>query len=121
MSASTRVLLQEIPAMLRAIIDEGIASQPDIELLPEIPRGSTADGWRRAEPDVVVVATTHIDDVSVADWLNRWPRVRLLVIEISGRETVLYELLPRATSLGALSPDQLVAAVRQARTDGRRT
>lgn len=119
MNASTRVLLQEIPAMLRAIIQEVIASQPDIELLPEIPRVGAVTAWRRAEPDVVVVATTDINDVSVADCLNRWPRARLLVIELSGRETVLHELLPHATLLGALSPDQLVATIRQGRNEQR--
>jgi hypothetical protein len=109
----TRVLLHEIPAMLHDIVRSAIASQPDMALLRQIPAAGTPDEWRRPEPDVVIVSTRNINEVSIADWLNRWPRARLLAIEISGRETVMYELRTHATPLGALSPDQLVARIRE--------
>jgi hypothetical protein len=113
MIAPTRVLIQDVPAMLRDIVHEAIASQPDMMLLREaLPEG--VQHWRRPDPDVVIVATENIKDESgLAEWLNRWPRARLLVIEVSGRESVIYELRPHATPLGAISPDELVAMIRQ--------
>ena len=103
--------------MLLEIVQTVIANQPDMTLLRELPP-TGADRWRRPEPDVVVVSTQDINDVSgLAEWLNRWPRARLLVLEISGRETVMYELRPHATALGALSPDQLADMIRRAAED----
>lgn len=99
--------------MLHDIIRSAIASQPDMALLRHIPHIGPSEEWRRPEPDVVIVSTRNINDLNVADWLNRWPRARLLAIEISGRETVMYELRTHATSLGALTPDQLVARIRE--------
>lgn len=109
----TRVLLHEIPAMLHDIVRNAIASQPDMALLRQMATVGDSDEWQRPEPDVVIVSTRNINKVSVADWLNRWPRARLLVIEISGRDSVIYELRPHATPLGPLTPHQLVVQIRE--------
>jgi DNA-binding NarL/FixJ family response regulator len=113
MTASTRVMVQNIPPMLRDIVRSVVASAPDMMLLSEHSGTGTAYSWRRPEPDVVIVSTEDINDISsTIECFSRWPRARVLVIEVTGRETVLYELRPHATPLGALSPDQLVATIR---------
>lgn len=117
MIAPTRVLVQGVPAMLRDIVHKVIASQPDMMLLRDTPPGRVQH-WRRPDPDVVIVATENIKDESgLAEWLNRWPRARLLVIEASGRETVMYELRPHAIPRGAVSPEELAAMIRQSVED----
>lgn len=99
--------------MLGAIVRAAVTSDPDLELLTEVPSGLDAEHWRRRDPDVVVLSTPGGEDRgNVGEWLNRWPRVRVLVIDVSGRDTTMYELRPRATSLGALSAEQLVHVIR---------
>jgi hypothetical protein len=98
--------------LLGDIVRAAITSQADMELLPDIPRDDSRD-WRRPEPDVIVLSTSNIDNVSgISDCLNRWPRARIVAIEVSGRQTMMYELRPHAAPLGALSPEQLLATIR---------
>lgn len=113
MAHHIRVLLQDVPAMLGAIVRAALADHPDIELMTEAPGGNDPEQWRRRGPDVVVVSTPSVQKLTnVGEYLNRWPRARIVVIEVSGRDSTMYELRPRATSLGALSPDQLVRVIR---------
>lgn len=99
--------------MLGDILRSVIANQPDMTLLEEQQDDARLGWWRRPDPDVVVLSTDNIQRLSsVADSFGRWPRARILVIEVSGRQTVLYELRPYATSLGELSPEQLAESIR---------
>jgi hypothetical protein len=119
MAVCTRVVIQNTPAMLRDIVQNVLATQPDIVLLQALPPAVPLSRWRQSEPDVVVAFTHDINDgTSIADCLNRWPRARILMIEITGREVVLHELRPHATPLGALSPEQLVSVIREGTDDG---
>jgi chemotaxis response regulator CheB len=113
MTAGIRVLLFDLPAMLRDILENAIARQPDMTLLREGRRAGAVEQWLRPEPDVVIVSTSNIEDADVPACLSRWPGARVVVIETSGRDSVMYELRPHATRLGALSPDQLVTTLRQ--------
>jgi DNA-binding NarL/FixJ family response regulator len=113
MIAGIRILLVDVPAMLRDILENVIARQPDMMLLRDTRRAGAPEHWRRPEPDAVIVATRNIGDVDVADCLNRWARSCVVVIETSGRDSVMYELKPHTTPLGALSPDQLVSTIRE--------
>ena len=103
-----RVLVIDMPEILRGIIEDAIASEPDMQLVR--PRWRMAAG---GEPDVVIVGTPRAEDVDGAEaMLARWPRSRVLMVATSGRHTVMYELRPSRTELGELSPADLVAAVR---------
>ena len=98
--------------MLGDIVRDAIAREPALELLP-MAESTNVHEWRRTDPDVIVVSTPDIQRLShVGHWLNRCPRARIVVIETSGREAVMYELQPYATPLGALSPEQLIAVIR---------
>lgn len=99
--------------MLGDIVRTVVESQPDMTLLRDSFRSADPASWRRPDPDVVVLSTEHIDTaLNVSESLNRWPGARILVIEVSGEHTMLYELRPHATPLGALSPEQLVQTIR---------
>ena len=113
MPTHTRVLVHDVPALLGDIVRGAIAREPQIDLLADSPGAADCLEWCRPEPDVVVVSTTNINSLMHVDgWLRRWPHARIVVIEVSGRETVIYELRPRARQLGALSPQQLVSVIR---------
>jgi hypothetical protein len=113
MPTHTRVLVHDVPTLLGDIVRGAIAQEPQLELLAESPTGADHIQWCRPEPDVVVASTANIRlPLNVGMWLSRWPRARIVVIEVSGRQTVMYELRPRAIQLGALSPEQLVSVIR---------
>jgi DNA-binding NarL/FixJ family response regulator len=110
-----RVLIDEMPAMLRDIIVDVLTAQPDIELIRAAPRARVRFQETENEPEVVIAAAGEEDQAASAiARLQRWPRARLLTVQTNGRESVLYELQTRATSLGELSPKQLVDAIRGA-------
>lgn len=102
-----RVLVIDMPEILRGIIEDAIASEPDLQLLGAKPR---------VDPEVVIVGTPKSGDSDAAEAaLARWPRSRVLMVATSGRHTVMYTLRPFRTELGELSPADLVAAIRSMR------
>ena len=97
-----RVLLDELPALLRSIIVEALSDRTDIVLLAG---DSTA-------PDVVLTgASDPHDAVRAARLLSAWPGSRILLVASSGRQAVMYELYPRKLVLGDVSPSALVNAM----------
>jgi hypothetical protein len=109
-------MVERMPRMLRDIIENAIAQAPDMELLPPRPAARRRPRARATDPDVVVVATPRLESFQLREqWLEEWPRARILVVETSGRRSVIYELRPHATPLGELSPAQLVEVIRTGR------
>jgi hypothetical protein len=107
-----RVVLLEMPQMLRDILKTTIAGHPDIELIDEPPDDAEK---LRAMPHVVLVGTAAPSDAdSKTTLLSRWPRARIIAVEVSGRQTSLYELRPYKTELGQLSPSELLEGIRAA-------
>lgn len=106
-AAAMRILVIDMPEIMRGIIEDTIASQPDLQLLEARPH---------AEPDVVIVGTPKSEDhVAAEAALARWPHSRVLMVSTSGRHAMMYELKPFRTELGELSPTDLVAAIRSMR------
>lgn len=65
----------------------------------------------RARPDVVVMGAD--DPPLAAALLEQSPRLKVLAVTQEGQDAWLYGLEPERKSLGALSPDRLVKAVRR--------
>jgi chemotaxis response regulator CheB len=111
----TRVLLARLPRMLRDILREIIAAQPDMVIVAE---ADDAEDLVAATapyaPDVLVVGLEASETQEVAhDVLRRAPWLRVLAIEAGGRRAWLHMLRPYQMLLGEVSPSMLLDAIRQ--------
>jgi DNA-binding NarL/FixJ family response regulator len=109
----TRILLIGLPRLLAEIVTEVVGSGPDLELAGSV--AATADVVRRVERLGADVAIMGFDDENlVASLLTERPRLKILALAGDSREAWLYSLGAERVRLGELSPEGLVAAVRQA-------
>src|SRR5713226_3661685 len=106
-----RLLLVEVPLMLRSIIVDALFNQPEVELLDgDVSRSPLAAD----DVDVVLVGAADPHDFEKASsLLAEWPKSRILVVASSGRDAVMYELHPRKLALGDVSPSGLVKMICQ--------
>jgi DNA-binding NarL/FixJ family response regulator len=113
----TRILLAGMPPLLRDIVEDAVAKQPDMDVLGHFSEGDDlAQSLKEVAVDVVIVGARQPDDFALADQcLRASPRVRVLVIANSGRNATMYEMRPHRVSLGDVSPEMLVAAIRAER------
>src|SRR5690349_16711482 len=105
---SIRVVIRDVPTMLREILEQAISGEPDMEVIAEslLPEPFVDD--THLLPDVVVLGQRDAGSLERGPAeLDRWPRSRVLMITKRGRTAVLYELVPHRRDLGELSPDQL--------------
>jgi hypothetical protein len=104
-----RLLLREVPLMLRSIIVDALFNQPQVELLDDdVSRPPLAAD----DVDVVLVGAADPHDFEKASSLRaEWPKSRILVVASSGRDAVMYELHPRKLALGDVSPRGLVKMI----------
>jgi DNA-binding NarL/FixJ family response regulator len=108
-----RVVLIDMPRILREIIRETISVQPDMDVVAELDASwSVPDSVDRYDPDVVVVSgdSARIDELGRA--LLQRGSSRALAVSPDGNESFLVELRPHQVPLGELSPEALLAAVR---------
>jgi hypothetical protein len=111
----TRVLLRDLPTMLRDILSHALVREPDVELLewmPEPPHTA-------ARPDVVIGNQDAPDPHWVRGVLGVWPDCRVLLIASAGHQVTLFELHPHRTALGEMSLDELVSVVTRVARDPR--
>jgi DNA-binding NarL/FixJ family response regulator len=110
-------VLIDMPRMLRELIRTVVAEQPDLMVVAELDDGLDLGAELESnEPDFVIVGTEH-GHISTAcrALFERRPRLRVLAIATDGDNAVVWELAPRRVLLGELSPDSLLAAIRDAR------
>jgi hypothetical protein len=114
-----RIALVGCTGLLGDVIRETLTSEPGLCVVAELnsPRGDL----NVAELDAEIVLWKGADEHRVAVCLDdeiqrRAPRV--LAVMTDGRRATLWELTPRRTELGALSPRTLVDIVRSTRASG---
>jgi hypothetical protein len=110
-STRIRVVLAKLPRLLHDIVHASLVSEPDIELADATldvvgPTDSINDA------DVVIVAAREMSGTDYATILYAHSRVRLVAIAGDAKNAEVYELLPSRVSLGELSPQVLVEAIR---------
>jgi DNA-binding NarL/FixJ family response regulator len=114
--ARIRVMIADVPRVLRDIIHTTLAEQADMEVVSDMTTVESLLEASASEPaDVVVVGLRDaaLPEVAV-ELFERRPTVRILGIAGDGRRAYLHELRPARTALGELSPEQLVQVIRDA-------
>jgi DNA-binding NarL/FixJ family response regulator len=110
-----RVLIVDLPGLLRGIVRATVEGQPDMAVVGEVP--GDMEIWTAVEEtgaDVVVVDATHpvLEDPGPAYLSARTPASQILALSADGRESFLYALRRAPVALGELSPAHLAAVIR---------
>lgn len=115
MTPIIRVLLMDMPPLLRQILEHAISQHGDLQLIPEAGDTPGVATHRGTPPDAVIVcARASRAPHQASALLERWPRAQIVVVTAAGRDAALYELRPHRTELGQLSPAEAVQAIRDA-------
>jgi DNA-binding NarL/FixJ family response regulator len=100
--------------MLCDIIADVVTREPDMKVVGRLPsREGLRSTVAKTGADLVVLG---LDDSGLPEdcrqLFHSQPRIRVLGVATDGRRGVLYELRPVEASLGELSPERLVEAIR---------
>jgi DNA-binding NarL/FixJ family response regulator len=111
-----RVLLVDMPQLLRDLIEHAIATDPDLDVVgtePDVEALERAAG--ETDPEFVIIGLDHGDlPESARAFLEARSRPRMLGLEADEGTAVLYELTPRRVPIGAVTPEELAGAIRHA-------
>lgn len=116
-----RVALIGCTGLLGDIIGETLAGQPDVDVVAELQ--PPAGDQPLPELDADLVLWHDADESRVAVWIDRLAHgvgPRVLTTMGDGRRASLWELVPRRTELGSLSPGTLVETILGPTRDARR-
>ena len=106
-----RVLILNTPTLLGDLLTEAMTQQADFTVIRE--RDFTRAEYATAAPEIVVVGRPVPDQEHAASvLLARWPRSIVVMIEDGRRGAIMYELEPRKSPVGDLSPKELVRTIR---------
>ena len=110
-----RILLVGLPRMVRDMFEHAIGEQPDMALVGVAERAKLFELTREAEPSFVIV---DAEDDSLPDDCRRLlaerPSLRVLGVESRAGRATLFELRPWRIAIGAVSPADVVDAIRAA-------
>jgi DNA-binding NarL/FixJ family response regulator len=108
-----RVLLLEVPRLLRDILEQAIQVNGECELVKDL--DATATPGDRMPPDVVILGLTAEEDATIVPALfARWPHAEVMTVMQQGDAATLYEVRPKRRVLGEMSPNEIVEMLRDA-------
>jgi DNA-binding NarL/FixJ family response regulator len=107
-----RVILVEMPEMLRAIVKEVMSDEDDLEIVDEDDGDAAVATIREGGACVVITQRDDRAGQSIDRFLGAGPGVRVLALSTDGRDGAVYELQPEKHLLGEISPPLLLAAIR---------
>jgi DNA-binding NarL/FixJ family response regulator len=113
----TRIVLIDMSPLLREIVRETLAREPDLDVVAE--HEADADvraAVERESADFVIVGSDAGADAAVRSLVAADRGVRALELRADGRDSVLYELRPHRVALGEISPETLLRTIRTAPT-----
>jgi len=107
----TRILLADLPRLLREIVSDALAAESDMEVVGSVTGRPSLDRVvDEEEVDVIVIG--HDDPRLATALLRQLPPVAVIAVTGDERETGLYELRLRRVPLPEISPTQLVETIR---------
>jgi DNA-binding NarL/FixJ family response regulator len=109
----TRIVLVDMPPLLREIVREATSREPDLEVVREHEAGADLRAAvEQDDPDFLIVGSAEATEATVDSLVTAGRRLRALEVRSDGRESVLYELRPHRVLLGEISPDTLLHTIR---------
>ncbi len=106
----------ELPRVMRDIIRDLLTGQPDIELVGETSADvDLSELVHATRADVVVMGLDRAETGTGERLAELYPGLRFLGVVGDGRDAVMYELRPHCHSLGEVSPNTLLTAMRGAK------
>ncbi len=108
----TRIVLIDMAPLLREIVREAIVREPDLDIVAEHDEIDVRSAVELDDPDFIIVGENAAAQQDVRKLVGARHGLRALEIQSDGRESVLYELRPHRISLGEVSSDTLVRAIR---------
>jgi len=111
-----RVLLIDMPQMLREIIRRPLATDSRFAIVGEYTKHVSIDfAVDRSRADYVIVGADVFDSSAVRRRvLEEGPQVRVLAVRPDGGQATLHQLRPEEIELGELSPERLVEVMTDA-------
>ena len=110
-----RVLLANMPRMLRDVFKLLIVEQSDMEVVGESDNGIElllATGQTR--PDIIILGVEGSELPGIGSHLlNEFPHIKLLGVTSDAQHLSLYELRPYNGLIGDVSPQGLLEAIRK--------
>jgi DNA-binding NarL/FixJ family response regulator len=108
-----RVLLLEVPMLLRGILEHAIQQEPDYELIVDGTTALPTGSEQPTSPDVVIVGLTAVEDMPLLSALfARWPGAHVLTIMQTDGKAAVYELTFQRQILGDMSPFEILSTLR---------
>lgn len=110
------ILLGEMPRMLRDVVDNIIAVEPDLYVIAEdVEADALVESVERERPDVVVLwLRPGSPPTTCEDLLGRFPRLAVVALEEGGQRASIYMMRPMRFRLAEISRTDLVTAIRRA-------
>jgi DNA-binding NarL/FixJ family response regulator len=109
----TRILLADLPWLLREIVTEALEAQSDMEVVGSVAGSeSLARTIEQSQAEVIVIGHDRPEDA--AGLLGRRPPLAVIAVTGDAKESEYYELRPHRVRLGEISPSELVETIRQA-------
>jgi DNA-binding NarL/FixJ family response regulator len=110
-----RVLLTELPSMMRDIMRETLESEADVVVVELGDRDAVLGALATESADVVIAGAVEPEQPALPlKFLTKSPRVKVLMLGTSGRRAALYELRAHRTPLADVSPRRLLDTMRSA-------
>jgi DNA-binding NarL/FixJ family response regulator len=102
-----------MPPLLREIVRDAVAREPDLELVAELDDAPGAfDALARDAAQFVIVGSEAAAAACVPSLVAEQPALRALELRADGRQSVLYELRPHRVPLGEISAETLLRTIR---------
>ena len=115
-----RILVDEMPRLLREIVEAAVRFQPDMELVNAPDGNDLPMVIKGRQVDVVIAGEREADNPGLGEQLLlKNPHLKVVVVTEDGREARLFEL--RQVRVPDVSPQGLVDAIRAAVADKSRT
>jgi len=113
-----RVVLIGCTGLLGDIIGKTLVGHPEVDVAAELSAPAADEELPELHADLVL--WNNADESRVAGWLERLAQgsgPRVLTTVGDGRHASLWELVPRRTELGSLSPGTLVETILRPSSD----